>query len=217
MGRDSESFRTLTLAIVERHAGPLAPDRISERTSSKGRFLRSPTRYAPRAARSSTASTRTSPTAASCSSRFEQAASASAPAPAPEPVPVESEGGDRERREHLCRAGDVRARAFGRELGHREARHAAGVDAAERLEVHVDVEREPMVAAAAPDAQADACELALPDVDARRRRGGRRRRCRAARRARRRRSRARPRARARRCEGGARSTSAYITSWPGPW
>jgi putative lipoic acid-binding regulatory protein len=39
MGRDSESFRTLTLAIVERHAGSLAPDRISERASSKGRFL----------------------------------------------------------------------------------------------------------------------------------------------------------------------------------
>ncbi len=39
MGRDSESFRTLTLAIVERHAGALEPDRISERTSSKGRFL----------------------------------------------------------------------------------------------------------------------------------------------------------------------------------
>lgn len=39
MGRDSESFRTLTLAIVERHAGPLAPERISERTSRKGRFL----------------------------------------------------------------------------------------------------------------------------------------------------------------------------------
>lgn len=39
MGRDSESFRTLTLAIVERHAGPLAPERISERMSSKGRFL----------------------------------------------------------------------------------------------------------------------------------------------------------------------------------
>jgi len=39
MGRDSESFRTLTLAIVERHAGPLAPDRISERASSKGKFL----------------------------------------------------------------------------------------------------------------------------------------------------------------------------------
>jgi len=39
MGRDSESFRTLTLAIIERHAGALAPDRISERMSRKGRFL----------------------------------------------------------------------------------------------------------------------------------------------------------------------------------
>jgi putative lipoic acid-binding regulatory protein len=39
MGRDSESFRTLTLAIVERHAGPIAADRIGERPSSRGRFL----------------------------------------------------------------------------------------------------------------------------------------------------------------------------------
>lgn len=39
MGRDSESFRTLTLAIVERHAGSLAAESISERASSKGRFL----------------------------------------------------------------------------------------------------------------------------------------------------------------------------------
>jgi len=39
MGRDSESFRSLTLAIVERHAGPLAAGSISERQSSKGRFL----------------------------------------------------------------------------------------------------------------------------------------------------------------------------------
>ena len=39
MGRDSESFRTLTLAIVERHAGALAPEKITERMSSKGRFL----------------------------------------------------------------------------------------------------------------------------------------------------------------------------------
>jgi uncharacterized protein len=39
MGRDSEPFRTLTLAIVERHAGALAPDCISESASSKGRFL----------------------------------------------------------------------------------------------------------------------------------------------------------------------------------
>ncbi len=39
MGRDSESFRSLTLAIVERHAGPVAAARISERRSRKGRFL----------------------------------------------------------------------------------------------------------------------------------------------------------------------------------
>ncbi len=39
MGRDSESFRSLTLAIVERHAGPLAAGSISERQSRKGRFL----------------------------------------------------------------------------------------------------------------------------------------------------------------------------------
>jgi putative lipoic acid-binding regulatory protein len=39
MGRDSEPFRTVTLAIVERHAGPVSPDRITERLSSKGRFL----------------------------------------------------------------------------------------------------------------------------------------------------------------------------------
>jgi putative lipoic acid-binding regulatory protein len=39
MGRDSEPFRTLTLASVERHAGPLPAERISERASSGGRFL----------------------------------------------------------------------------------------------------------------------------------------------------------------------------------
>ncbi len=39
MGRDTEPFRTLTLAIVERHAGPLAADRITERSSREGRFL----------------------------------------------------------------------------------------------------------------------------------------------------------------------------------
>lgn len=39
MGRDTESFRTLTLAIIERHAGPVAAKDISERSSSKGKFL----------------------------------------------------------------------------------------------------------------------------------------------------------------------------------
>jgi putative lipoic acid-binding regulatory protein len=39
MGRDSGSFRSLTLAIIERHAGPLAVASITERASRKGRFL----------------------------------------------------------------------------------------------------------------------------------------------------------------------------------
>ena len=39
MGRDTESFRSLTLAIVERHAGPLAAGSITERNSRQGRFL----------------------------------------------------------------------------------------------------------------------------------------------------------------------------------
>lgn len=39
MGRDSESFRSLTLAIVQRHAGPLAAASIAERSSRQGRFL----------------------------------------------------------------------------------------------------------------------------------------------------------------------------------
>jgi putative lipoic acid-binding regulatory protein len=39
MGRDSEAFRSLTLAIVERHAGPVEASQISQRPSSKGNFL----------------------------------------------------------------------------------------------------------------------------------------------------------------------------------
>ncbi len=39
MGHDTEAFRSLTLAIVERHAGPLSTAHISERSSSQGRFL----------------------------------------------------------------------------------------------------------------------------------------------------------------------------------
>lgn len=39
MGRDSESFRSLTLAIVERHAGPLPAGSIAERNSRQRRFL----------------------------------------------------------------------------------------------------------------------------------------------------------------------------------
>jgi putative lipoic acid-binding regulatory protein len=39
MGRESESFRSLTLAIVERHAGPIPPAQITERPSAKGNFV----------------------------------------------------------------------------------------------------------------------------------------------------------------------------------
>ncbi len=39
MGRDTESFRTLTLAIIERHAGPIGAGQITERPSRAGRFL----------------------------------------------------------------------------------------------------------------------------------------------------------------------------------
>ena len=51
-------------------------------------------------------------------------------------------------------------------LRHLEPRVTAGVDAPERLEVHRDVEREPVVRAALADAQADARELAGTDVHA---------------------------------------------------
>lgn len=39
MGREDQSFRSLTLAIVERHAGPLSPGQITERPSAKGKFV----------------------------------------------------------------------------------------------------------------------------------------------------------------------------------
>lgn len=39
MGRDDDAFRSVTRGIVERHAGPLAADRITQRSSSGGRFL----------------------------------------------------------------------------------------------------------------------------------------------------------------------------------
>ncbi len=39
MGRDTERFRSLTRAIVERHAGPLADASVTQRLGSGGRFL----------------------------------------------------------------------------------------------------------------------------------------------------------------------------------
>lgn len=39
MGRHSEEFRELVLAIVERHVGPLAEDRVEQRASKDGNYL----------------------------------------------------------------------------------------------------------------------------------------------------------------------------------
>lgn len=39
MGRQDGELRALTQAIVERHAGPLAEDRVRVRTSADGNFL----------------------------------------------------------------------------------------------------------------------------------------------------------------------------------
>src|SRR5262245_7488844 len=53
-------------------------------------------------------------------------------------------------------------------LRHAQSRIAAGVDGAERRQVHVHVEREPMVAAAADDADAERGDLGAVDIHARR-------------------------------------------------
>src|SRR5690349_6752222 len=53
-----------------------------------------------------------------------------------------------------------------RELRHLQARVTAGIDALERLEVHVHVEGQAVVAGAASDAQPDARDLAAADVHA---------------------------------------------------
>src|SRR5689334_21661687 len=55
-----------------------------------------------------------------------------------------------------------------RELRHLQARITAWIDALERLEVHVHVEGQAVVAGAAADAQAHARDLLAADVDARR-------------------------------------------------
>ena len=39
MGRHDSDLRALTLAIVERHAGPLAESKVRTRTSADGNFL----------------------------------------------------------------------------------------------------------------------------------------------------------------------------------
>src|SRR6516162_5727996 len=62
---------------------------------------------------------------------------------------------------------DAGGSAMGGQLGHLQSRKAARIDPAERLEVHADIQRKPVVARSAPDAQADAGELAAADVDTR--------------------------------------------------
>jgi putative lipoic acid-binding regulatory protein len=39
MGRRSDDFRSIVLGIVQKHAGPVAPDRIEERPSKDGNYL----------------------------------------------------------------------------------------------------------------------------------------------------------------------------------
>jgi hypothetical protein len=39
MGQATDEFRSLSLGIVTKHFGALAPDRIEERASSNGRYL----------------------------------------------------------------------------------------------------------------------------------------------------------------------------------
>jgi putative lipoic acid-binding regulatory protein len=39
MGRKSDDFRSLVLGIVQKHAGPIAPEKIEERPSKDGTYL----------------------------------------------------------------------------------------------------------------------------------------------------------------------------------
>lgn len=39
MGRRSDDFRSIVLGIVQKHAGPIAPDKIEERPSKDGNYL----------------------------------------------------------------------------------------------------------------------------------------------------------------------------------
>lgn len=39
MGRQSDDFRSLVLGIVQKHTGPIPPDKIEERPSKNGNFL----------------------------------------------------------------------------------------------------------------------------------------------------------------------------------
>jgi putative lipoic acid-binding regulatory protein len=39
MGRNSDDFRSLVVGIVQKHVGPIEPERIVERPSENGKFL----------------------------------------------------------------------------------------------------------------------------------------------------------------------------------
>jgi putative lipoic acid-binding regulatory protein len=39
MGRRTDDFRSIVLGIVQKHAGPVAPERIEERPSKDGNYL----------------------------------------------------------------------------------------------------------------------------------------------------------------------------------
>src|ERR1044072_1424231 len=70
------------------------------------------------------------------------------------------------RRQQLGSVAQLELDAERAEIGHFEPAVAARIDAAKRLRVHRDVEREAMITAAAADPQPDARELAAFDIDA---------------------------------------------------
>lgn len=39
MGRQTDDFRSIVLGIVQKHTGPITPDKIEERPSSSGSYL----------------------------------------------------------------------------------------------------------------------------------------------------------------------------------
>lgn len=59
---------------------------------------------------------------------------------------------------------DVTERA---ELRDFQILEAAGIDSRKWLEIHSDIDRDPVIRAIAPDAQSDGCQLRIPDVDTR--------------------------------------------------
>ena len=162
MGKADDDFRSLVVGIVTRHFGGLDADRIEERPSSDGPLSVgiTVTSCAQRTRRSSTRSYMDLTSCSRCSSRSDRGRSRRA----------------RDRARAASRGASVeRDVAQRRRPAERrqvcvicEPGVAARIDARKRLEIHRDVEREPVVASGLADAQPDARELALADVDARR-------------------------------------------------